>query len=203
MRYKEMFTEEEILAFENQILKLMKKSRNDFLEPLWDDFNFVIEAIQYFDYKQGIYSTIEFISDKFFSNMFIVCALIDNIWEVHNFIALSLIYERIPLKAWYDETFLYNVVCNNYYSLEYIPNELLTIEVVKNALSQVPRLQDFDENGYLNGYMNIIYTIPNHKWGDQLFIGELKIEIIKIYNFINRPDDLKTLLELIDSKITY
>ena len=71
MRYKEMFTEEEILDFENQILKLMKKSRNDFSEPLWDDFNFVIEAIQYFDYKQGIYSTIEFISDKFFSNMFI------------------------------------------------------------------------------------------------------------------------------------
>lgn len=42
--------------------------------------------------------------------------------------------------------------------------------------------------------MNIIYKIPNHKWSDQLFIGELKI---------NRPDDLKTLLELIDSKIAY
>ena len=115
--------------------------------------------------------------------MFIVYTLIDNIWETHNFIALSLAYERIPLQAWYDGTFLYNVVCNNYYALEYIPNELFTIEVVKNELIQVPRLQDFDENGY----MNIIYKIPNHKWSDQLFIGELKI---------NRPDDLKTLLHL-------
>lgn len=73
-------------------------------------------------------------------------------------------------------------------------NELFAIEIVKNALIQVPRLQDFDEHGYLNGYMNIIYKISNHKWSDQLFIGELKI---------NRPDDLKTLLELIDSKIDY
>lgn len=106
--------------------------------------------------------------------MFIVCTLIDTIWETHNFIALSLVYERIPLQVWYDETFLYNVIYNNYYALEYIPNELFTIEVLKNALIQVPRLQDFDENGYLNGYMNIIYKIPNHKWSDQLFIGELK-----------------------------
>lgn len=76
-----------------------------------------------------VYETIEFISDKFFSNMFIVCTLIDNIWETHNFITLSLVYARIPLKAWYDETFLYNVVCNNYYALEYILMNCLLLKL--------------------------------------------------------------------------
>jgi hypothetical protein len=49
MGYKEIFTEEEIFDLEERLLKLMGKKREEFSLLLWEDFNFVYNALPYFD----------------------------------------------------------------------------------------------------------------------------------------------------------
>ena len=72
MSYKDVFEENEILNFENEILSGMNKTRDDFNDELWNNFNFLYEALSYFDYGKGFWVVLEFVNEKFYSSMFIV-----------------------------------------------------------------------------------------------------------------------------------
>ena len=139
MGYKEIFTEEEILALEERLLKLMGKKREDFSLLLWEDFNFVYNALPYFDYKSNYWVLDEFISEKFYDNMLVVCAIIKNLRDVHNHIGVSYVLKNVPKHAWYEEKFmfLHNVVCADITALEFIPEELKTSDVIMNGKYQV------------------------------------------------------------------
>ncbi len=201
MGYQERFTKEEIVDFENRLLELMGKARTDFSEPLWENGNFVFNALPYLDYKHGFWVVEEFISEKLYDKMLIVCHLIENLRAAHNYIFVSGVLRRVPASAWADETFLHNVVCADITAIEYIPDEFKTAGVIMNAIYQVPKQEDFYEECYAGRYIDIIGWVPVCLWEDGDFVEGLKKEFTKVYGYIQREKDLERVLAAVDKKL--
>jgi hypothetical protein len=202
MGYKEIFTEEQILDIENATLGVMKRKRGDFKDPLWTDFNFVYNALPYFEYGDDFWLWDEFISETWYGNMLIVCDIIKNLRDAHNYIGVESVLKRIPEQAWYEQSFmfLHNVMCADISALEYAPKELLTDEVILAAITQVPHQADFCEEEYILGYKTIIECTPAHLWKNKDFTEKFKEEMCNVFTYVNRMDDLNEILSVIDSK---
>ena len=203
MGYKDYFDEEELLKIENQLLEILEAKRDDFTEPLWEDFNFIYKSLPYLNYKSNFGYTLELVSEKFYSNMLVVCALIENLRSAHNFIGVECVLERVPKEAWYEKTFafLHNVECADITALDYCPKELIDKDVIMNAIYQVPRQEDFYEEFYIKKFLYVVDKVPVNLWKDEKFVKELKEEFTSTYNYINRLDDLKVILEAIEAKL--
>jgi hypothetical protein len=203
MDYRERFSEEEIFAFENQLLTLMGCERDDFAEPLWSDVNFVLNALPYFDYKDGFGLVEIFVADNFFDNVFVVCEIIKQLRAVHNYIGVECVLEQIPEHAWYEQTFmfLHNVMCADITALQYAPEDTLTEDILVGALYQVPHQYDFVEEDYVLGYTKIVECVPAALWGNKDFVEKMKKAIRTTLTYVNRLDDLEQILALIDTKI--
>lgn len=202
MGYKEIFTEEQILDIENATLGVMKRKRGDFKDPLWTDFNFVYNALPYFEYGDDFWLWDEFISETWYDNMLIVCAIIENLRAANNHMGVDLVLGSIPEHAWYEQSFmfLHNVMCADISALKYAPEELLTDEVILAATTQVPHQADFCEEDYILGYKTIIECTPAHLWKNKDFTEKFKEEMRNVFTYVNRMDDLNEILNIIDSK---
>ena len=203
MGYKELFSEEEILDIEDKLLGAMGRKRTDFKEPLWNDFNFVYDALSGFQYDFNSFWLLdEFVSETWYDNMLIVCAIIKNLRAANNHMGVDLVLGSIPEHAWYEQSFmfLHNVMCADISALKYAPEELLTDEVILAATTQVPHQADFCEEDYILGYKTIIECTPAHLWKNKDFTEKFKEEMRNVFNYINRPDDLDEILSIIDSK---
>jgi hypothetical protein len=202
MGYKEMFSKEDILDIENKLLDAMERKRSDFKDPLWNDFNFVYNALPYFEYGDDFWLLDEFISETWYDNMFIVCAIIENLRDAHNYIAVNSVLRRIPKQAWFDESsmFLHNVICTDISALKYVPQELLTDEVILAAITQVPHQVDFIEEDYMLEYQKIIECTPTNLWKNNEFTEKFKEEMHTVFTYINSPYELDEILSIIDSK---
>ena len=203
MNYREMFPEEEILDFENQLLSLMGCDREEFADPLWDDIHFVLNALPYFNYKDGFGLVEIFVADNFYGNMFVVCEIIKNLRAVHNYIGVECVLENVPTQAWYDQTllFLHNVMCTDITALQYAPEDTLTEKVLIGAVSQVPHQYDFVEEYYVLGYTKIVECVPAVLWENKEFAQRMKDAIRVPLTYVNRLEDLAQIVALIDSKI--
>ena len=202
MGYKELFSKEEIFDIEEKILGAMERKRSDFKDPLWNDFNFVYNALPYFQYRDGFWLLDEFVSETWYDNMLIVCAIIKNLRAANNHMGLDLVLSSIPEHAWYEQSFmfLHNVMCADISALEYAPKELLTDEVILAAITQVPHQADFCEEDYILGYKTIIDCTPIHLWKNKDFTEKFKEEMSNVFTYVNRMDDLNEILNVIDSK---
>ena len=203
MGYKELFTAEEILDIEEKFLGAMNRKRSDFKDPLWEDFNFVYNALSGFHYDFNSFWLLdEFVSETWYDNMLIVCAIIKNLRAANNPLGMELVFEKIPEHAWYEQSFmfLHNVMCADISALEYAPKELLTDEVILAAITQVPHQADFIEEDYILGYKKIINCAPADFWKNNEFTEKFKKEIRKVFTYVNRMDDLNEILNVIDSK---
>ena len=202
MGYKEIFTEEQILDIENVTLGVMKRKRGDFKDPLWTDFNFVYNALPYFDYGDDFWLWDEFVSETWYDNMLIVCAIIKNLRAANNHMGVDLVLGSIPEHAWYEQSFmfLHNVMCADISALKYAPEELLTDEVILAATTQVPHQADFCEEDYILGYKTIIECTPAHLWKNKDFTEKFKEEMRNVFTYVDRIDDLNEILSIIDSK---
>ena len=203
MGYKELFSEEEILDIEEKFLGAMNRKRSDFKDPLWEDFNFVYNALSGFHYDFNSFWLLdEFVSETWYDNMLIVCAIIKNLRAANNPLGMELVFEKIPEHAWYEQSFmfLHNVMCADISALKYAPEELLTEEVILAAITQVPHQSDFFEEDYISGYKTIIECTPVHLWKNKDFTEKFKKEMRNVFNYVNRMDDLNEILSVIDSK---
>lgn len=203
MGYKELFSEEEILDIEEKFLGAMNRKRSDFKDPLWEDFNFVYNALSGFHYDFNSFWLLdEFVSETWYDNMLIVCAIIKNLRAANNPLGMELVFEKIPEHAWYEQSFmfLHNVMCADISALKYAPEELLTEEVILAAITQVPHQSDFFEEDYISGYKTIIECTPVHLWKNKDFTEKFKEEMRNVFTYINRMDDLNEILSVIDSK---
>lgn len=203
MGYKELFTEEEILDIEDKLLGAMGRKRTDFKEPLWNDFNFVYDALSGFQYDFNSFWLLdEFVSETWYDNMLIVCAIIENLRAANNHMGVDLVLGSIPEHAWYEQSFmfLHNVMCADISALKYAPEELLTDEVILAAITQVPHQADFVEEDYILGYKKIIECTPAHLWKNKDFTEKFKKEMRNVFNYIHRPNDMDEILSVIDSK---
>ena len=203
MGYKEIFTEEQILDIENATLGVMKRKRGDFKDPLWTDFNFVYNALPGFQYDFNSFWLLdEFVSETWYDNMLIVCAIIENLRAANNHMGLDLVLGSIPEHAWYEQSFmfLHNVMCADISALKYAPEELLTDEVILAAITQVPHQADFCEEDYILGYKKIIECTPAHLWKNKDFTEKFKEEMRNVFTYVNRMHDLNEILSIIDSK---
>ena len=203
MGYKELFTEEEILDIEETLLGAMNRKRSDFTDPLWEDFNFVYNALPGFQYDFNSFWLLdEFVSETWYDNMLIVCAIIKNLRAANNHMGLDLVLGSIPEHAWYEQSFmfLHNVMCADISALKYAPEELLTDEVILAAITQVPHQSDFFEEDYISGYKTIIECTPVHLWKNKDFTEKFKEEMRNVFTYVNRMDDLNEILNIIDSK---
>ena len=198
MGYKEMFAEEEVFDFENQLLELMGSERDDYADPLWNDINFVLNALPYFDYKSGFGILDEFVSENFYDNVFVVCAIIKNLRAVHNYIGIEYVLGNVPEHAWSNQAsmFLHNVMCADITALQFAPEDTLTEKIIIGALSQY----DFVEKNYILGYTKIVECIPTSLWKNNDFMETIKEKIRSVFTYVNRLDDLNEILKLIDSK---
>ena len=99
MGYKEVFSKEDILDIENKLLDAMERKRSDFKDPLWEDFNFVYNALPYFKYDcVSFWLLDQFVSETFYDNMLIVSRIIKNLRAVNNLIDVEDVlsnYEQI------------------------------------------------------------------------------------------------------------
>ena len=203
MGYKELFTAEEILDIEEKFLGAMNRKRSDFKDPLWEDFNFVYNALSGFHYDFNSFWLLdEFVSETWYDNMLIVCAIIKNLRAANNPLGMELVFEKIPEHAWQDQSsmFLHSVVCADISALKYAPEELLTDEVILAAITQVPHQSDFIEEDYILGYKTIIECTPAHLWKNKNFTEKFKEEMRNAFTHVNRPNDLNKILRAIDSK---
>ena len=203
MGYKELFSEEEILDIEEKFLGAMNRKRSDFKDPLWEDFNFVYNALSEFHYDFNSFWLLdEFVSETWYDNMLIVCAIIKNLRAANNPLGMELVFEKIPEHAWYEQSFmfLHNVMCADISALKYVPEELLTDEVILAAITQVPHQSDFCEEDYILGYKAIIECTPVHLWKNKDFTEKFKEEMRNVFTYVNRMDDLNEILNVIDSK---
>ena len=203
MGYKELFTEEEILDIEEKLLGAMNHKRSDFKNPLWEDFNFVYNALSGFHYDFNSFWLLdEFVSETWYDNMLIVCAIIKNLRAANNPLGMELVFEKIPEHAWYEQSFmfLHNVMCADISALKYAPEELLTEEVILAAITQVPHQSDFFEEDYISGYKTIIECTPVHLCKNKDFTEKFKEEMRNVFTYVNRMDDLNEILNIIDSK---
>ena len=203
MGYKELFSEEEILDIEEKFLGAMNRKRSDFKDPLWEDFNFVYNALSGFHYDFNSFRLLdEFVSETWYDNMLIVCAIIKNLRAANNPLGMELVFEKIPEHAWYEQSFmfLHNVMCADISALKYAPEELLTEEVILAAITQVPHQSDFFEEDYISGYKTIIECTPVHLWKNKDFTEKFKEEMRNVFTYVNRMDDLNEILNIIDSK---
>ena len=203
MGYKELFTAEEILDIEEKFLGAMNRKRSDFKDPLWEDFNFVYNALSGFHYDFNSFWLLdEFVSETWYDNMLIVCAIIKNLRAANNHMGLDLVLGSIPEHAWYEQSFmfLHNVMCADISALKYAPEELLTEEVILAAITQVPHQSDFFEEDYISGYKTIIECTPVHLWKNKDFTEKFKEEMRNVFTYVNRMDDLNEILNVIDSK---
>ena len=180
----------------------MNRSREEFKEPLWNDFNFVYEALDYFKYIDGFWILDGFISEIWYDNMLIVCTIIKKLRAAHNHIGLRSLLKRIPRHAWFDKSsmILHNVMCTDISALEYAPKELITADVIFAAITQVPHQADFAQEDYLLGYKTIIECTPAHLWEDKDFTEKFKKEMHSVFTHVNRIDDLNEILSVVDSK---
>ena len=179
MGYKELFSEEEILDIEEKFLGAMNRKRSDFKDPLWEDFNFVYNALSGFHYDFNSFWLLdEFVSETWYDNMLIVCAIIKNLRAANNPLGMELVFDKIPEHAWYEQSFmfLHNVMCADISALKYAPEELLTVEVILAAITQVPHQSDFFEEDYISGYKTIIECTPVHLWKNKDFTEKFKEE---------------------------
>jgi hypothetical protein len=202
MGYKELFTEEEILEIEETLLGAMGCKRTDFNDPLWNDFNFVYNALSHFQYGDGFWLLDEFVSETFYDNMLIVCEIIHNLRAANNHLDVDYLLGRVPEHAWHEQSFmfLHNVMCADISALKYAPEELLTDEVILAAITQVPHQADFVEEDYILGYKTIIECTPVHLWKNNDFTEKFKEKMRYVFSYINRPDDMDEILSIIDSK---
>ena len=203
MGYKELFSEEEILDIEEKFLGAMNRKRSDFKDPLWEDFNFVYNALSGFHYDFNSFWLLdEFVSETWYDNMLIVCAIIKNLRAANNPLGMELVFEKIPEHAWYEQSFmfLHNVMCADISALKYAPEELLTEEVILAAITQVPHQSDFFEEDYISGYKTIIECTPVHLCKNKDFTEKFKEEMRNVFTYVNRMDDLNEILNIIDSK---
>jgi hypothetical protein len=202
MGYKELFTEEEILEIEETLLGAMGCKRTDFNDPLWNDFNFVYNALSHFQYGDGFWLLDEFVSETFYDNMLIVCEIIHNLRAANNHMDVDYLLGRVPEHAWHEQSFmfLHNVMCADISALKYAPEELLTDEVILAAITQVPHQADFVEEDYILGYKTIIECTPVHLWKNNDFTEKFKEEMRFVFSYINRLDDMDEILSIIDSK---
>ena len=203
MGYKELFTAEEILDIEEKILGAMNRKRSDFKDPLWEDFNFVYNALSGFHYDFNSFWLLdEFVSETWYDNMLIVCAIIKNLKAANNPLGIELVFEKIPEHAWHEQSFrfLHNVMCADISALKYAPEELLTDEVILSAITQVPHQANFVEEDYIRGYKTIIESTPAHLWKNKDFTEKFKEEMRNVFTYVNRMDDLNEILNVIDSK---
>ena len=203
MGYKELFSEEEILDIEEKFLGAMNRKRSDFKDPLWEDFNFVYNALSGFHYDFNSFWLLdEFVSETWYDNMLIVCAIIKNLRAANNPLGMELVFDKIPEHAWYEQSFmfLHNVMCADISALKYAPEELLTEEVILAAITQVPHQSDFFEEDYISGYKTIIECTPVHLWKNKDFTEKFKEEMRNVFTYVNRMDDLNEILNIIDSK---
>jgi hypothetical protein len=202
MGYKDIFTEEQILDIENVTLVGMKRKRDDFKDPLWEDFDFVYNALPYFEYGDAFWLLDEFVSETWYGNMLIVCEIIKNLRDAHNYIGVESVLKRVPKHAWYEQSFmfLHNVMCADISALEYAPKELLTDEVILAAITQVPHQADFIEEDYILGYKKIIKCTPSELWKNDDFTKKFKEEMRDVFTYIDRIDDLNKILRIIGSK---
>ena len=203
MGYKELFTEEEILDIEEKLLGAMNRKRGDFTDPLWEDFNFVYNALPGFQYDFNSFWLLdEFVSETWYDNMLIVCAIIENLRAANNHMGVDLVLGSIPEHAWYEQSFmfLHNVMCADISALKYAPEELLTDEVILAAITQVPHQSDFIEEDYIHGYTAIIESTPVHLWKNKDFTEKFKEEMRNVFTYVNRMHDLNKILSIIDSK---
>ena len=203
MGYKELFSEEDILDIENKLLGAMKRKRSDFKEPLWNDFNFVYNALPFFQYDCNAFWLLdEFVSETFYDNMLIVCAIIKNLRASHNHLGVDFVLGRVPEHAWHEQSdmFLHNVMCADISALKYAPDELLTDEIILAAITQVPHQSDFFEEDYILGYKTIIECTPDPLWKNKVFTEKFKNEMRNVFNYINRVADMNEIISIIDSK---
>jgi hypothetical protein len=202
MGYKELFTAEEILDIEEKFLGAMNRKRSDFKDPLWEDFNFVYNALPYFDYGDDFWLLDQFVSETFYDNMLIVSRIIKNLRASNNLTDVENVLSNVPEHAWYEQTFmfLHNVMCADISALEYAPKELLTDEVILAAITQVPHQADFIEEDYILGYKKIINCAPADLWKNNEFTEKFKKEMRRVFTYVNRMDDLNDILSVIDSK---
>ena len=202
MGYQDRFTAEEIADFEEKLLEQIGKNRTDFHHPLWEDGRFVYEVLPYFGYKSDFWILDEFLSEKFYDNMLIVCAVIENLRAVHNYMMVPYVLEKVPKHAWYDTKFmfLHNVVCADVTALEFVPDELKTSEVIMNGIYQVPRQQDFYEADYIIGYKKVLDCAPLALWKDAAFVKQVQEELCSTFTYIHREKDLQAIIEYIAVK---
>lgn len=202
MGYKELFSKEEIFDIEEKLLGAMECKRSDFKDPLWEDFNFVYNALPYFQYGDGFWLLDEFVSETWYDNMLIVCEIIQNLRTAHNYMGVDFLLSRVPEHAWHEQSFmfLHNVMCADISALKYAPEELLTDEVILAAITQVPHQSDFFEEDYIRGYKTIIECTPVHLWKNKDFTEKFKEEMRNVFTYVNRMDDLNEILNVIDSK---
>ena len=203
MGYRDRFTETEIVNLENQLLDAMGKSRENFKEVLWEDFHFVYGALPYFYYDSNFWILHEFVSEKFYDNMLVVCAILKNLQAEHNFLGIELVLQSIPKHAWYEQSFqfMHNVVCADVSALEYAPVELITADAIMNGIYQVPHQCNFCEQDYFEGYKKVISCAPKCLWQDEKFVATVKKAMNSTFTYINRLDDLEKILQYIDNKI--
>ena len=203
MGYKEVFSKEDILDIENKLLDAMERKRSDFKDPLWEDFNFVYNALPYFKYDcVSFWLLDQFVSETFYDNMLIVSRIIKNLRAVNNLIDVEDVLSNVPEHAWYEQSFmfLHNIMCADISALKYAPEELLTDEVILAATTQVPHQADFIEEDYILGYKKIINCAPADLWKNKDFTEKFKEEMRNVFTYVNRMDDLNEILSIIDSK---
>ena len=166
---------------------------------MWEDSRFVYEVLPYFGYKSDFWILDEFLSEKFYDNMLIVCAVIENLRAVHNYMMVPYVLEKVPQHAWYDMKFmfLHNVVCADVTALEFVPDELKTSEVIMNGIYQVPRQQDFYEADYIIGYKKVLDCAPLALWKDAAFVKQNQEELCSTFTYIHREKDLQAIIEYI------
>jgi hypothetical protein len=100
MGYKEVFSKEDILDIENKLLDAMERKRSDFKDPLWEDFNFVYNALPYFKYDcVSFWLLNQFVSETFYDNMLIVSRIIKNLRAVNNLTDVEDVLSNIPEHA--------------------------------------------------------------------------------------------------------
>ena len=182
---------------EDRLLEIIERKREDFTEPLFSDFNFVLESVDFLNYNEYFKMCYELIDPKFYNNMFVVCELLDNLRVRNNIEGTYYVLKNVKYETWYDETFLHNVVCSDIRALEFIPDELKTNQVIMNSFYQSPRQVNFEEEKYYMKYLYIINLIPSSFWSNNEYVNELITYLNNLKKYIGIKDQIDMIIKKI------